>query len=179
MIQQLDNFSRRFANWLALLGLFALVALAILTISNVMGRWLFSSPLHWVEDIYRLLIAVVVASFFPSAFAQRGHIAIEFLSAVLSPALKKLFAIVIAAVVLCYVIILGWLVCEYTYDVWSNGETTWLKGYSVTPWWAAVSVLLLLTIPVQLVVLAHTVAYGPHQGGHGSDTTDATENNNS
>ena len=179
MIHRLDAFSRRFANWLALLGLFALVALATLTISNVMGRWLFSSPLHWVEDIYRLLIAVVVASFFPSAFAQRGHIAIEFLGAILSPALKNLFGIVIAFILLVYVIILSWLLYEYTYDVWRNGETTWLKGYSVTPWWAAVTVLFVLTIPVQLIVLAHNIAYGPQEGGHHGPSEDAAENDKS
>lgn len=167
MIQQLDNLSRRFASWLAVLGLFALVTLAALTIANVFARWLFASPLGWVEDIYRLLVAVVVASFFPSAFAQRGHMAIEFLSHILSQPLRKALAVIVSIVVLVFALILGWQILLYALEVWEAGETTWLHGFSVTPWWTLVTALLLTTIPIQMIVVLSTLFHGPQGGGHG------------
>lgn len=167
MIKKLDNLSRRFSNWLAVLGLFALVILASLTIANVFARWLFSSPLGWVEDIYRLLIAVVVASFFPSAFAHRGHMAIEFLNHILSPSIRKVLAILVSLIVFVFTIILGWQILLYAMEVWDAGETTWLHGFSVTPWWVLVSALLLTTIPIQLIVVMSTLYYGVESNNHG------------
>lgn len=166
MIQRLDRFSRRFADWLALLGLFALVVLATMTITNVFSRWLFSHPIEWVEDIYRLLIAVVVASFFPSSFAQRGHMAIEFLSLILSPWLRRVLAVLVSFVVLFYTVVLGWQMVLYAHEVWETGETTWLMGFNVTPWWVVVTALLLTTIPIQLIVALATLFHGPQAAGH-------------
>lgn len=166
MINKLDNFSRRFSNWLAVLGLFALITLATLTISNVFARWLFSSPLGWVEDVYRLLIAVVVASFFPSAFAQRGHMAIEFLSHILPPSARKVMAVSVSIIVLVFTIILSWQILRYAMEVWDAGETTWLHGFSVTPWWVMVSALLLTAVPIQLIVVMSTLYNGSESIDH-------------
>lgn len=176
MIKRLDELSRRISSWLAVLGLFALVTLATLTIANVFARWLFSSPLGWVEDIYRLLIAVVVASFFPSAFAQRGHMAIEFLSHVLSTPLRKALAVLVSIIVFLFTVILGWQLLLYAKEVWDAGETTWLHGFSVTPWWIMVSVFLLSAIPIQLIVVINTLYHGPESGGHGTEPANSHSN---
>ena len=166
MLKQLEQFSRRFSNWLAMLGLIGLVALALVTITSVMSRWLLSHPLEWVEDVYRLLIAVVVASFFPSAYAQRGHIAIHFLSLILSEGGRKILAVFASIVTFLFTIILGWQLIKYTNEVWETGETTWLLGINVTPWWVIATALLLVSIPVQLIVVFSDLYYGPQGSGH-------------
>lgn len=166
MINQLENYARRVSNWLAIVGLLGLVALALMTITSVLSRWLLSHPLEWVEDVYRLLIAVVVASFFPSAYAQRGHIAIEFLSLILSERGRKVVAIFAAIVTFLFTIVLSWQLVLYTLEVWETGETTWLHGYSVTPWWMAATALMLVAIPVQLIVVLSDLYYGAGRGGH-------------
>lgn len=166
MIKQLEAFSRRISNWLAMLGLIGLVALALMTIGSVLSRWLLSHPLEWVEDVYRLLIAVVVASFFPSAFAQRGHIAIEFLSLILSERGRHIVAAFAAIVTLLFTVVLSWQLILYTQEVWETGETTWLLGINVTPWWLVATAFLLFAIPVQLFVVLSDIYHGPQQDGH-------------
>ena len=166
MIKQLEKLSRRFSNWLAMLGLIGLVGLALMTITNVMSRWLLSHPLEWVEDIHRLLIAVVVASFFPSAFAHRGHIAIRFLSLILPARGKQVVAVFVAVVTLGFTMLLGWQLVQYCIEVWETGETTWLLGFSVTPWWMLATALLLVSIPVQLIILMFDTVHGPPDQGH-------------
>lgn len=152
MVIRLEHFVREFSKWLALLGLLGLVALALVTIADVMMRWLFASPIDGVSDLYRLIIAVVVASFFPSAFAERSHIAIHFLSAILRTRGRRIMAAFAALVTFGYACVLAWQLVRYTGEVYATGETTWLLGISVTPWWMAATAFIVLCVPVQLVV---------------------------
>ena len=153
MLIDLERKAREFCKWLALLGLVGLVALAFITIADVMMRWLFSSPIDGVSDVYRLLIAIVVASFFPASFAERGHISIHFLGAIVPPRSRKALAVLAASVTLAFTVVLGWQFFLYCREVYSAGETTWLLGLDVTPWWSAATALLLLCIPIQLIVV--------------------------
>lgn len=153
MLSRIERFSREFCKWLALLGLVGLVVLALITIADVMMRWLFADPIDGVSDIYRLLIALVVASFFPSAFAERGHIAIHFLSAILPPAGRRILATFAALVTFGFTCVMGWQLVLYCIEVYETGETTWLLGISVTPWWIAATGCILLCIPVQFIVM--------------------------
>ena len=153
MLTALERIARGFCKWLALLGLIGLVALAFMSIVDVMMRWLFSSPIDGVSDIYRLLIAIVVASFFPASFAERGHIAIQFLAAIMPGKGRKALAVLAATVTLAFTVVLGWQFVLYCLEVYSAGETTWLLGIDVTPWWSVATAFLLLCIPIQLIVL--------------------------
>lgn len=166
MMIRLEAYARRFSDWLAMIGLLGLIALALMTITSVLSRWLLSHPLEWVEDIYRLLIAVVVASFFPTAYAQRGHIAIDFLSLILPAAGRKLVAVLAAIVTFLFTIALAWQLILYTQEVWETGETTWLLGYSVTPWWMLATGLLVVAVVVQLIVVLCDLYHGPRPGDH-------------
>jgi len=164
------RWSREFSKWLALVGLIGLVVLAMLTIADVMMRWLFSDPVDGISDLYRLLVALVVASFFPSSFAERGHISINFLSAVLSRIGRKWLAVFASLVTLAFTCVLGWQFILYCMEVYEAGETTWLMGLSVTPWWIGVTVLLLLCIPIQLIVFMIDLASPDAVStGHGAE----------
>ena len=173
MLVALERSARAFCKWLALIGLLGLVALAGITIADVMMRWLFASPIDGVSDIYRLLIAVVVASFFPASFAERGHISIHFLSAVLPRAGRRGLTVLAALVTLGFTIVLGWQFILYCLEVYAAGETTWLLGLSVTPWWIIATALLLLCIPIQLIVVlseATGTSEATHHSGHAVDS---------
>ncbi|MGE3244835.1 MAG: TRAP transporter small permease [Beijerinckiaceae bacterium] len=168
MLARLENASRQFSKWLAVLGLIGLVVLAMLTIADVMMRWLFSDPLDGISDLYRLLVALIVASFFPSAFAERGHISINFLSAILPRGGRKAVAVLASVVTLAFTCVMGWQFILYCMEVYEAGETTWLLGLNVTPWWMGVTALLLLCIPVQLIVLfIDMTSEDAVSGGHG------------
>lgn len=174
MLESLEYLSRQFSKWLAMLGLIGLVVLAMLTIADVMMRWLFSDPLDGISDLYRLLVALVVASFFPSAFAERGHISINFLSAILPRAGRKAVAVLASIVTLAFTGVIGWQFILYCMEVYEAGETTWLLGISVTPWWMGVTALLLLCIPVQLIVLLADLASDDAvSSGHGGEIVDS------
>ncbi len=88
MAFKLDRNEGWGTRWLALVGLVGLVAVALVTIGDVLLRWLFNSPVDGVSEVSRLVVAIAIASFFPMALAERHHISIEFLGAWLGPRVR-------------------------------------------------------------------------------------------
>ncbi len=66
-----------------MLGVTGFVAVALVTIADVLLRWLFASPVDGLEEVNRLVVAIAIACFFPLAIAERHHIAITFLGSAL------------------------------------------------------------------------------------------------
>jgi len=139
--------------WLALVGLFGLVAVALVTITDVLLRWLFNMPVDGVGEVSRLVVAVSIASFFPIALAERHNISIQFLGAALGPRARLWLDTIADVVTSFFFLVLGWQFALYTLEISESGETTWILGWSVTPWWVVTTVFMLICIPVQLVML--------------------------
>ncbi len=152
-LETLDSRGTFAARWAACLGLVGLVALALMTIADVLLRWLFNSPLDGIADIGRLMVAIVIASFFPIALAERHHITIGFLGKFLgrrADAWLQAFASLVTGV---FFVFLGWQFILYTTELHTSGETTWLLGLAVAPWWGAATLFLLFCVPIQLLVV--------------------------
>ncbi len=152
-LAMLDSRGTRAARWAACLGLIGLVGLALMTIADVLLRWLFNSPMDGVADIGRLMVAIIIASFFPIALAERHHITISFLGKLLgrrADAWLQAFSSLVTSV---FFVFLGWQFIIYTEELHASGETTWLLGLAVAPWWGAATFFLLFCIPIQVLVV--------------------------
>lgn len=143
---------------IALAGLLCFVAVALVTIVDVLMRWLFNSPIDGVEEISRLVVAIAIASFFPSALVERHHIAITFVGSAAGPRINAWLEAFAAVVTSLFFLVLGWEFIHYTGQLVDAGETTWILGWPVAPWWAVTTLFMLICVPVQLVVLAVEMA---------------------
>jgi TRAP-type C4-dicarboxylate transport system permease small subunit len=143
--------------WLALVGLVGLVAVALVTVGDVLLRWLFNSPVDGVSEISRLVVAVAIASFFPMALSDRHHISIEFLGTWLGPRARLWLDTLAHLVTSLFFLVLGWQFILYTMEVGESGETTWLLGWSVAPWWTVTTAFMLICIPVQAVIFLRQI----------------------
>lgn len=152
-LETLESRGTLAARFAACLGLIGLVGLALMTIVDVLIRWIFNSPIDGVADIGRLMVAIVIASFFPIALSERHHITIGFLGKFLSARADAWLQAMASLVTAVFFVFLGWQFIVYTEELHTSGETTWLLGLAVAPWWAAVTVLLLFCIPIQLLVV--------------------------
>lgn len=149
MAFKVDGSDGGTTRWLALIGLVGLVAVALVTIGDVLLRWLLNSPVDGVSEISRLVVAVSIASFFPMALAGRHHISIEFLGAWLGPRARLWLDTLAHLVTSFFFLVLGWQFILYTMEIRESGETTWLLGWQVAPWWTVTTVFMLICIPVQ------------------------------
>ncbi|HJO86927.1 MAG TPA: TRAP transporter small permease [Rhodospirillales bacterium] len=127
--------------------------MAIMTITDVLMRWLLNSPIDGVADAGRLIVAVIIASFFPAALAEKHHISIAFLGSWLGQRAKSWLEVMASIVTSIFFTILGWQFVVYTIDLHQNSETTWLLGWPVAPWWGVASLFIVICVPVQLIVV--------------------------
>jgi TRAP-type C4-dicarboxylate transport system permease small subunit len=141
------------ARWLAFVGLIGLVVVALVIVGDVLLRWLFDSPVDGVSEVSRLVVAISIASFFPMALAERHHISIEFLGSALGPRAHLWLDTLAHAVTSFFFLVLGWQFILYTIEVGESGETTWLLGWRIAPWWTVTTIFMLICIPIQLLVL--------------------------
>ena len=152
MAVDLDHSEGWGLRWLALVGLVGLVVVALVTIVDVLLRWLFNSPIDGVSEVSRLVVAIAIASFFPMALAERHHISIEFLGAWLGPRAKQWLDSLAHLVTSLFFLVLGWQFILYTMEIKDSGETTWILGWEVAPWWTVTTIFMLICIPVQLLI---------------------------
>lgn len=152
---------------IAMIGLVCLVGLTLATIADVLGRWLFNRPIHGVHDLYKLVIAVVVGSFFPLTLIERHHIAITFLGSALGAGASRWLNVFANLALLIFLVVMAWELGQYVVDTRDAGETTWILQWSVAPWWGVATLCILLCIPVQAFVTLKDALMPPPAAGHG------------
>lgn len=176
MAFDLDRSEGWGTRWLALVGVVGLVVVALVTVGDVLLRWLFNSPVDGVSEISRLVVAVAIASFFPIALAERHHISIEFLGSWLGPHARRWLDSLANMVTSLFFLIVGWQFILYTTEIGESGETTWLLGWEVGPWWVVTTIFMLICIPIQVLIFVQQVRAAVRGGSEpppGDDFTDA------
>ncbi|WP_281301038.1 MULTISPECIES: TRAP transporter small permease subunit [unclassified Iodidimonas] len=73
------------ADGLAIIGLVLLLVQGFAITADALSRWLLRAPIHGLEDLNGLLIAVTLTCFMPLLMARRGNITIRLLGQSLSP----------------------------------------------------------------------------------------------
>ncbi len=164
----LEALASRATRWIAFFGLVAFVALALGTICDVLMRWLFASPIDGVEEVSKLVGAIAIAAFFPAAIADRHHISITFLGKLSGPKGHAWLETLAALVNSLFFFAVGWEFIAYTLQVKDAGETTWILGWPVAPWWTVATAFMVVCIPVQVIVFVAEIGRAL-RGGVGAD----------
>lgn len=137
----------------ALAGMLALVAFVLMTIADVLMRWLFNSPINGVADAGPLIVAIVAAAFFPLSLAGRHHVSIGFLGGLLGPRATVWLEAFASLVTGVFFILLAWQIVRYTIELRQLGQTTWVVQMPIAPWWMVVSFFILVCVAVQVSVV--------------------------
>lgn len=74
---------------MALIGFFGLLVLALMTTLDIGSRWLFGAPIHGVNDVSAIVMAVVIAACMPANLAARQNITVEFLGNMLGRGARR------------------------------------------------------------------------------------------
>ena len=143
---------------MALVGFFGLLVLAVMTTLDVLSRWLFAAPIYGVNDVSAIVMAMVIAACLPANLAARQNITVEFLGNMLRPRAKAALDGFGGVVTLAFVAVMAWRFIPYTMEVTASGQTTWVLKLPVAPGWWFATAFLLLSVPVQLVVVGFDFA---------------------
>lgn len=141
------------ARGLALVGLSGLFILAVLTTLDVVMRWGFVYPIHGVNDVSSVVMAVVIAACIPSNLINKQNISVE----VLGTAVGRRGQLVISAFAsLCtmiFVTLMAWQFIPYAAELIETGQRTWVLAWKVWPWWVFAAGCIVFAAVIQAVVL--------------------------
>lgn len=137
----------------AIVGFCGLVVMAMLTMADALLRWSGLPRIPGFGDYGDVVFALVIASCFPAGLIRGHNITIRFLGRALGErraAWPELFG---SVVTLVFFSLLVWQFVVYTLDLGANQRTTRTLELPLAPWWWATTLVMALTIPVQLLVV--------------------------
>ncbi|MGB3813654.1 MAG: TRAP transporter small permease subunit [Shinella sp.] len=140
---------RRFAKFVATLGLAALVLLSIIMMVDIVGRELFHTPLTGFSDVSDLIIVIAAAACFPASLANKQHVAVRF-AGMAHWRLREGLDLLGHVTMLVVFVIIAQQLWIYTIDIHATGQTTWLLYIPVWPVWVLTTAIFVLCVPVQL-----------------------------
>ena len=158
------------SRWLAWGAVCGLLSVSLMIMVDVLLRWLFSSPLHGLEDVVGLATLVAVAACFPASFALGTHITVRFLGRALGMRANLALEAFGQLAALCWIGLVAWQLWLYAEPI--GNRTTFILQIGTQPLWYAAAVFMLLAVFVQLFVfLMHLVAAdtgraGPQRADH-------------
>lgn len=153
-LEQLDRRVKSASRVIALIGLFGLLALAAMTTLDILLRWLFSAPLHGVNDVSSVVMAVVIAACIPANLAMKQNIAVEVLGNFGGVRFRRLLDVVASVCTLVFIVLMAWRFLPYAEGLRQTGDRTWVLAWPIWPWWMASTLLIMLAALVQVVVTA-------------------------
>ena len=131
------------------IGLVALVAMTLVTVVDVAGRYLLNRPLPGALELSELLMVFLVFGCFAYTELQNGHVDIDVVVTRFPPRMQAASEAFAAILSTAFWGLIAWRTSVRAIDVQSAGETTANLGLSVGPfiWIAAVgSALFTLTL---------------------------------
>lgn len=120
----------------AVLLALGVLLMAINTMANVVGRFVFGQSLFFSEEVNRALIILITFAGISYAARHGRHIRMSAFFDALAPPLRKLLMIVIAVVTSAAMFLLAWYSLEYVLAQAGRGRL--LPALQVPVWWIIV-----------------------------------------
>ncbi|MCP5368334.1 MAG: TRAP transporter small permease [Hyphomicrobiales bacterium] len=162
-LAHLDALVTAGAQRLAYVAVFCLVVIGLATMVDVLMRWLANAPLHGLEDVIKLAVAVVVTACLPAGMAKRSNIAIRFLGDTLGRTAHGVLELFGDLATLAFLVVLTWQLAVYTAEL--GHRTTLILELPTQPSWIAACVLAVLACAVQALRLVVSAAALARPGG--------------
>jgi TRAP-type C4-dicarboxylate transport system permease small subunit len=148
----------RWTNWIALVGAGGIMLLACAVVVDVVMRVVFNAPILGVDDLGKLILALIVSSFFPVGLAGGHFVTIRFLGKFLGSRGGSWLEVCGGIGTLFVFTLLAWQFFRFTlFDVTLTGLGTVVLELPQAPWWWAVTLIIIACVPIQCIVLIDSV----------------------
>lgn len=130
----------------------AVAFLMLITVVDVVGRYLFNSPLTGGFEMTEMIMAFIIFSALPMVSLKGGHITVDMLDPILSPRLKKCQAFFTGLVCCGICSIMAWRMWLYGRRLIQRNELTLEFHIAIGNFACALAVLMSITGIVFLAV---------------------------
>lgn len=149
------------ATALALAGGVLLLAVALLTVVSVLGRWLVNAPLMGDIELVQLGVATAIALFLPYCQLHASHLVVDFFTARSSgPLQERLDALGSFAAGLVF-LVLAWRAAVGVAELRAASETTMVLGI---PLWLPYAAMVVGLALAGIAGVTRSGARPPHGG---------------
>ena len=145
-----NGLADRITRWITVVGFTILIMVALVTMADVLLRWLFNAPLEGLEDINRYTFAVVIATCLPAGLIQGHNVTIRFLGSALGRRGSLWLEALGALATLVFFGLMAWRFVVFARE--EAGRYTLTLEMATAPWWWAVAVLLALAVAAQCLL---------------------------
>ncbi len=155
------------AHWIAVTGFLGLLVASVITLLDVLMRWLFSRPIEGWDDMTALVFAIAIVAAFPAGLLQGHNITIRVLGAGLGAGPTRWLELLGALITFAFISAMAWQFVVLVVEYRANGDTTMTAEIVTWPWWAVATAIVLFCVPIQAVVLYGNYRRAADGGGPG------------
>jgi TRAP-type C4-dicarboxylate transport system permease small subunit len=155
-LQRLDLALGKLCAFIAGFGGILLLSIALMTLSSVLGRALFSNPIQGDVELVQLACAVSIASFLPYTQFHKANIIVDFFTMQCSEKSKSWLDGFSALVVFFSMSLIAWRLLIGCIVIKENGETSMLIAI---PLWMAYLLMLPGFFLTSIVALTQACQY--------------------
>ena len=126
--------------WLAKAGGYVLLCMMVLTISDVIGRYFFNSPVTGAYEITEVMMVTIVFLFIGYTQAQKGHISIDFVIRLLPQKMRMTIDIVTHLVSLFIMLLIAWMNILRCLELMRINEVTPILHFPISPFFLILAI---------------------------------------
>lgn len=141
-----------------------LFAMSVLTLADILLRWLANSPLVGTSDLAEIAVMLIVAACLPACNRRGEHVRMSFLGAALGARARAWLDIAGEIAVLAFFVLITWQIAVHAHEYGQGRQVTAVLRLSIAPVWWAVTAILALAALVQLVATIERIRRGPGKG---------------
>ncbi|WP_405405270.1 TRAP transporter small permease [Paracoccus sp. Ld10] len=112
------------------------LAMAVNTVANVVGRFVFGRSLYFSEEVNQALIVLVTFAGMSYAARHGRHIRMSAITDALPPRARKAMLVVISVMTSALLMVLAWFALSYVISQAGRGRV--LPALSIPQWWIIV-----------------------------------------
>jgi tripartite ATP-independent transporter DctM subunit len=143
----------------AFAGVIVMLAIALITTADVLLRWLASAPIHGLNEIVGMGMAVAVAATFPAGASQRVNLTIDLLQHRVGDRVLGWLKVVGALLLLVFYAMLAWRIGIYAQKLQASHAETIFVQLPTAPFVWTIAAFLAISALVQTVALFVSVRY--------------------
>lgn len=151
MFPAISKIIQRLANGFAVVGGLLLILMAVMTVSSIVGRAIFSSPIPGDYELIEVAGAIAIFTFLPYTQLTKGHVIVEFFSRSWPPRLT-LFLDMLANIIFTFIAtLLCWRAWLGGIGFFDDGDASMILQLPL--WWGFIPVVICLMILVLTCLL--------------------------
>lgn len=149
---------------LAALACLILFAMMLLTFVDVIGRYLFLSPLPAAYEIVSLMMPAIIFCVLPVTVMREGHVTVDLLDALIPGAVARIQGVVVNLVTALALGLVSWRLGVKAYDDWDYESVTDELLLLIWPFGAGMAVLCGIATLVALLNAWHYAVMRKRRG---------------